>query len=62
MLGEHEGSGEGLPTEAALERLLPSVVSHVVSEEMSVCKIFPKVDLFSCHHLKVSLRSNDLKQ
>ena len=27
-----------------------------------VCKIFPKVDLFSCHHLKVSLRSNDLKQ
>ena len=36
MLGEHEGSGEGLPTEAALERLLPSVVSHVVSDEMRV--------------------------
>ena len=32
VLGQHEGAGECLATEAALERLLPGVVSHVVPE------------------------------
>ena len=34
MFSEHKGPREGLATEAAFERLLSSVVSHVVSVEM----------------------------
>ena len=39
MFSEHEGPREGLAAETAFERLLPSVVSHVVSVEMntSIC-------------------------
>ena len=36
MFREHEGPREGFATETAFERLLSSVVSHVVSVEMII--------------------------